>query len=88
MREQEMIELIKAKNEKGAEELLRTYSPLIRYIIAPILQNLHDQEECIAEVSLRVWENIHSFADCAWLPRKYFRRFVGGRIFYSNRNVR
>ena len=61
MREQEMIELIKVKNEKGVEELLRTYTPLMRYIIAPILQNTHDQEECISEVSMRVWENIHSF---------------------------
>lgn len=59
--EQNIIQLIKERNEKGAEELLKHYGPLMRYIIAPILPNEHDQEECIAEVSLRVWGKIQLF---------------------------
>ena len=61
MHEQNIIQLIKERNEKGAEELLKHYGPLMRYIIAPILPNEHDQEECISEVSLRVWEKIQLF---------------------------
>ena len=52
--------------------LLLHYGPLMRYIIAPILQNPQDREDCLSEVSMRVWEKIGQF-DCekgsfrAWL---------------------
>lgn len=61
MTEQEIIALIRSRDESGAEELLRHYGPLMRYIIAPILPNPQDQEECISEVAMRVWEKIESF---------------------------
>lgn len=72
MHEQNIIRLIRERNEKGAEELLKHYRPLMRYIIAPILPNEYDQEECISEVSLRVWEKIYLFDSAkgswnAWL---------------------
>ena len=38
MGEREMIELIRARDERGAEELLRRFGALIRYVIAPILR--------------------------------------------------
>ena len=61
MQEQNIIQLIKERNEKGAEALLTHYEPLMRYIIAPILPNEQDQEDCISEVSLRIWDKIQLF---------------------------
>ena len=61
MQEKEIIELIKAKDPRGAEEFLRNYSPLVRYVIGPIIKDEQDREECISDVCMRVWERIESF---------------------------
>lgn len=61
MTEREIIELMQNRDETGAECFLKEYGPLMRYIIAPMLENEHDIEECVSEVSLKVWEKIHSF---------------------------
>ena len=61
MKEQELIELLKTKNEDGLTALSTHYGPLMRYIIAPILHDPRDQEDCLAEVVLRVWDNIDSY---------------------------
>ena len=54
MTEREIIDLIYSRNESGLRELLKHYRPLMSYIIAPILQNPEDQEECISETILKV----------------------------------
>ena len=61
MQEQDIIELLLQRNEKGMDALLLHYGPLMRYIIAPILQNPQDQEDCLSEVTIRVWEKIEQF---------------------------
>ena len=61
MEEQEIIRLIREKNEQGAALLLRHYAPLMRYIIAPILANEQDREECLSEAVMRVWEKIDTY---------------------------
>lgn len=61
MNEQEIIKLIRSRDEKGMEELLRHYGPLMRYIIAPILQNPEDREECLSDSAMRVWNGIEQF---------------------------
>lgn len=61
MQEQEIIDLLCSHDPRGAEELLRHYGPLMRYIIRPILENLQDQEDCISEVSIRVWNKIELY---------------------------
>ena len=61
MRELEIIRLLLEKEQTGIEELLRHYGPLMRYIIAPILPDLQDREECLSEVTMRVWENIEQY---------------------------
>ena len=61
MQEQNIIELLLQRNEKGMDALLLHYGPLMRYIIAPILQNPQDQEGCLSEVAMRVWEKIEQF---------------------------
>lgn len=42
-------------------DLLLHYGPLMRYIIAPILPNPQDREDCLSEVTLRVWEKIEQY---------------------------
>ena len=61
MTEREIIESMRKRDEIGAECFLREYGPLMRYIIAPILENEYDIEECISEVSLKVWEKIQNY---------------------------
>lgn len=61
MQEQDIIELLLQRNENGIDALLLHYGPLMRYIIAPILKNPQDQEDCLSEVTMRVWEKIGQF---------------------------
>lgn len=61
MTEQEMIELLLQKEEKSMSELLIHYGPLMRYIIAPILPNAQDQEDCLSEVAMQVWDKIKKY---------------------------
>lgn len=61
VQEQEMIAQLLQKDERGMEALLLHYGPLMRYIIAPILPDPQDREECLSEVSIRVWSRIAQF---------------------------
>ena len=61
MQENTVERLLIEKNEQGMDALLLHYGPLMRYIIAPILQNPQDREDCLSEVSMRVWEKIGQF---------------------------
>lgn len=61
MQENPVERLLLEKNEQGMDALLLHYGPLMRYIIAPILQNPQDREDCLSEVSMRVWEKIGQF---------------------------
>lgn len=61
MKEPEYIQKIRSREESGMEEFLRHYTPLMRYIIAPVLPDARDQEECISEVAMRVWEKIDQY---------------------------
>ncbi len=61
VQEQEMIAQLLQKDERGMEALLLHYGPLMRYIIAPILPDPQDREECLSEASLRVWNKIAQF---------------------------
>ena len=61
MKEQDIIALLQKKSEDGLTALSTHYEPLMRYIIAPILHNPQDQEDCLAEVIMRVWNNIDQY---------------------------
>lgn len=61
MKEQDIIALLQKKSEDGLTALSTHYEPLMRYIIAPILHNPQDQEDCLAEVTMRVWNNIDQY---------------------------
>lgn len=56
-----MIAQLLQKDERGMEALLLHYGPLMRYIIAPILPDPQDREECLSEVSMRVWSRVAQF---------------------------
>ena len=61
MQEQEIIELLLEKDEKGMDALLLHYGPLMRYIIAPIVKKPQDQEDCLSEAAMRIWEKVGQF---------------------------
>ena len=63
MNEREIIELLLSRDERGISRLLLHYGPLMRYIIAPILTDAQDREECLSEVAMRVWNKIEQFDD-------------------------
>ena len=61
MKQQEMIELLLAHDERGMEALLLHCGPLMRYVIAPILPDAQDQADCMSEITVRIWEKIDQF---------------------------
>lgn len=61
MKENEIIGMILSRDEKGLQEFLRHYTPLMRYIISPILSESSDREECISEIALTVWDKLYLF---------------------------
>ncbi|MGN0486514.1 MAG: RNA polymerase sigma factor [Acutalibacteraceae bacterium] len=61
MVEKEIIELLLQKDEKGIDALLQHYGPLMRYIMAPILPNPQDREDCLSEVTMRIWDKAELF---------------------------
>ena len=63
MHERAIIELLLSRDERGVSELLLHYGPLMRYIIAPILSDARDREDCLNDVVMRVWERIDTFDD-------------------------
>lgn len=50
-----------APDKEYFDKFLTRYTPLIRYIIAPILPDERDKEECLSDAAMRVWQNIHKF---------------------------
>ena len=61
MHEKDTIERILRRDEEGLRLLGTYYSPLIRYIVSPILKDKDEQEDCISEVTMKIWDNIESF---------------------------
>ena len=61
MQEQEIIKAILNRENSGMDALLKHYGPLMRYIIAPILPNAQDREDCLSEAAMRVWDMIGSY---------------------------
>lgn len=58
MSDAELLALLQAQDEHGLEILSRQYGALLRYIIAPILPDPQEAEECFSDVLLRVWNKI------------------------------
>lgn len=56
-----LIQRLKDREPDSLDELKQQYAPLLRYIIAPILEDFREREECVADVVLLVWDNIESY---------------------------
>ena len=61
VQEREIIEMLGSRNERGVDELMKHYGPLIKYIIAPILESPQDREECLGETVMKIWDKIGQF---------------------------
>ena len=61
MKEQELIRRIQDRDEMSITDLMRYFGPLMRYVITPILPDLRDQEDCLSEVTERVWTHINLY---------------------------
>jgi RNA polymerase sigma-70 factor (ECF subfamily) len=59
--EREIIALLLQRDETGVDALLQHYGPLMRYIIAPILPDPRDREDCLSQVAMQVWEKVGQF---------------------------
>ncbi len=58
---QTLIQDLQKRKAGSLEQIKLHYGPLIRYVIAPILPDQRDREECFSDVLLRVWERIDGF---------------------------
>lgn len=61
MRDADLINAIKARDERAVEDLLTYYGPLIRYVVAPIVEDVQEQEACVSEVAMRIWEKSDTY---------------------------
>lgn len=70
MTESDLWGLLQKKDSTALEVLQQRYTPLIRYIIAPILPDERDREECLNDIFLRIWDRIGQFdpAKGNWTP--------------------
>ena len=50
-----MIAQLLQQDERGMEALLLHYGPLMRYIIAPIVPDAQDREECLSDPARGSW---------------------------------
>ncbi len=59
--ERAFIEQLRQGDAAGTEILLQQYRPLLCYLIAPVLHDERDREDCLSEVVMRILENIHRY---------------------------
>ena len=58
---EEIVKLIKERDEQGMVLLLRHFKALIRYVAEPVLGSPEDIEDCLQETAHKVWKKIESF---------------------------
>lgn len=56
MKEAEIIAGLRDGDNQAMEALMQQYGPFLRYILAPILPNVSEREECFSEVLARIWQ--------------------------------
>ncbi len=59
----ELVELIKSRDEEGLVLLKKEYSGLLHYIVRGILRNEDDIEECISDIHVKVWSSIDKYSE-------------------------
>ena len=61
MDDTELICALRERQADAMEHFQTAFTPLLRYIIAPILSDERDREECLSDVLLQIWDAIGSF---------------------------
>ena len=61
MEDTRLVHALQNRQNGAMEQFQTAYTPLLRYIIAPILPDERDREECLSDVLLRVWDSIGTF---------------------------
>ena len=61
MEDVQLVHTLQTRQDGAMEQFQTAYTPLLRYIIAPILPDERDREECLSDVLLRVWDSIGAF---------------------------
>lgn len=61
MEDAQLVRALQTRQNGAMERFQTAYVPLLRYIIAPILADERDREECLSDVLLRVWDSIGTF---------------------------
>lgn len=56
-----LLDAIREEQPQALDQFRAAYTPLLRYIIAPILSDPRDREECLADVFLQVWRKIDQY---------------------------
>ena len=57
----ELTGALQARQAGAMEQFQTAFTPLLRYIISPILSDERDREECLSDVFLLVWDAIGSY---------------------------
>ena len=61
MDDRQLMASIAGGDEAALQALLRRFTPLFLYVLRPILPDERDREECLADISLRIWQGAGSF---------------------------
>ena len=62
MSEKDIIEQLRLRADGALDMFLTRFTPLVMYVITPILENAEDREECLSEIAMRVWDGIDTYA--------------------------
>jgi RNA polymerase sigma-70 factor (ECF subfamily) len=82
--EEEIIRLIRQKDEKGIELIAHHYEKLIRYIAATILRDRDSAvEECLNDVYLKIWTY-----GAQYDYQKCFEAFIFSSSFREIKNIK
>lgn len=61
MSQQELLRLLQQKDQVAFAKLETQFGPLLRYCIRAILPDPRDQEECLADLFVQIWNRIDSY---------------------------
>ena len=61
MTENEIVQLIRNRDDSGAQEFLARYGALVRYVAEPVLVDAGACEDCLQETAHKVWAKIEGF---------------------------
>lgn len=81
MNEKNFISKLKQKNEKALIYVIDQYGGLLKSIVQKHLFSLEEcQEECLNDIFLGIWENIHTFDE----TKNTFKNWAAGVARYKS----